>query len=78
LSTLANLYCMRPGTPICHTMGSATNALKNVVIAGIENWQLACYVFSSKYEYFITSVGLNTLKVRSPLPFPTTRTRIYS
>ena len=46
-------------------------ALKNVVMAAVENWQLACYVFSSTSEYFIMSVGLNTHKVRSPLPFPT-------
>ncbi|KAL9122245.1 MAG: hypothetical protein Q9187_001197 [Circinaria calcarea] len=71
LSTLANIYA--PWYPhVEHDGLSDAIALKNVVTAGIGNWQLACYVFSSTSEYFITSVGLNTFKVRSPLPFPTT------
>ncbi|KAK0859223.1 hypothetical protein LTR87_017661 [Friedmanniomyces endolithicus] len=55
---------------IQHDALSDANALRHVVMSAIPNWQLACYVFSSSFEYFCTSVGLNTYRVRDPLPFP--------
>jgi len=53
-----------------HDALSDANALRHVVMCAIPNWQLACYVFSSSFEDFSASVGLNTYKVRDPLPFP--------
>jgi hypothetical protein len=53
-----------------HDALSDANALRHVVMCAIPNWQLACYVFSSSFEEFSASVGLNTYRVRNPLPFP--------
>ncbi len=70
LSVLANVYA--PWfAHVEHDALSDATALRNVVIAAVEDWMTACYVFSSSSEYFITSVGLNTFKVRNSLPFPT-------
>ena len=69
LATLAHVYAPWYGH-VQHDGLSDATALKYVVMSAIPNWQMACYVFSSSCEYFITSVGLNTFKVRSPLPFP--------
>lgn len=45
-------------------------ALKNIIVTSIPGWQTACYVFSVSSRFLITSVGLNTFRVRDPLPFP--------
>lgn len=70
LATLAYIYA--PWfAHMQHDALSDATVLKHVVMAAIPNWTMACYVFSCSSEYFIRSVGLNTFRVRNPLPFPT-------
>ncbi|KAK5162692.1 uncharacterized protein LTR77_011245 [Saxophila tyrrhenica] len=53
-----------------HDALSDSNALRHVVMSAVPNWRLACYSFSSSFEYFSKSVGFNTYRVRPSLPFP--------
>lgn len=46
-------------------------AIMHGVTKGVPDWPMACLAFSSSYDYFVTSVGLNTFRVRPSLPFPT-------
>ena len=69
LPVLATVYAPW-SSHIQHDALSDSRALRYVVTSAVENWQLACLVFSSSSEYFITSVGLNMIRVREPLPFP--------
>lgn len=69
LNVLANKYA--PWFQHMHHDGlSDATAIMHVVTKSVLNWQMACMVFSSSSEYFITSVDLNTFRVRLPLPFP--------
>ena len=42
----------------------------HIITKTVPNWQMACLAFSNTYSGYIKSVGLNTLIVRPPLPFP--------
>lgn len=57
---------------------SDAHAIMYVVTKGIRNWETACLAFSSSLDYFITSVGLNTFKLRPPLPYPDDTEIVYS
>lgn len=68
LDTLASKYA--PWFQhIHHDAESDSRALMHVVTRVIDKWQVAYMSFSSPYEHYITSVRLNTFKVRPPLPF---------
>jgi hypothetical protein len=55
-----------------HDALSDAEALMNVVMTAVPDWTTACYAFSNTYESFATSVGLDTFRVRNPIPFPST------
>ncbi len=56
---------------------SDATAIMHVVTKCVPNWQMACLAFSNSSEDFITSVGLNTFRIRPALPFPTASTTDY-
>ncbi|UNI16751.1 hypothetical protein JDV02_003159 [Purpureocillium takamizusanense] len=69
LDVLANEYA--PWFQHIHHDGlSDATAIMHVVTKSVPNWQMACLAFSTPCDDYTTSVGLNTLRARSPLPFP--------
>ena len=55
-----------------HDALSDAKALMYSTMNSNENWLALCYTFSCTYKDFINFVGLNVVRIRSPVPFPTT------
>lgn len=53
-----------------HDALSESMAFMCVVTKAIDIWRAACYAFSSTREYLVTSMGLNSHKIRRLLSFP--------
>ncbi|KAF4460191.1 Ribonuclease H [Fusarium albosuccineum] len=67
LDVLASKYA--PWFQHTHHDGlSDAMAIRHIVTKGVTDWEIACLVFSSPCEYFVTSVGLNTFNIRPTLP----------